>query len=691
MLMRSFASLVLACLVALPLWAAPMAVYVAPNGDDAAAGTSPDRPIASLARARDVVRQLKAKGLPEGGATVYLKGGVYPMTEPVLFAPEDSGTSAAPIVYMAAPGEKPVLHGGRAITGWRKHNDTIWVADVPEVKAGKWSFNQLFINGELRQRARFPNEGFYRVTGFPDGGREVDYHTDSQRFEYAEGHLNPKWHNLDDVNVIVYHFWTDSHLPIQSIDTEKRIVTFKHKAGKVFTDDFTAGGARYIVENVFEGLDQPGDWYLDRKAGLIYYIPVAGEEMSKAQVIAPFAPAFILMQGNAKQRQFVEHISFRGLGFMYSRFELPPGNSNDRQGSASVSAAIRLNAARHITFDRCDIRNLGTFAFELGRGCSENRFTHNQITRIAAGGFRMDGGADRDHPLERTGNNLIADNEIGYYGEVYPSAVGILLQNTAGNIIAHNHIHHGWYTGISLGWVWGYQRSISRDNVVEFNHIHDIGQGLLSDMGGIYTLGLSPGTVLRNNLIHHVEANLYGGWGIYLDEGSSHLLVEDNIVYKTKFAPFNIHFSKEAMVRNNIFALGRLEQLSRTRVEPHKSLFFENNIVYWTEGELLSKNWKDVPYQFHFHSKDKTGTKEVTSTFEFNWNLYFNPGQPLQTIKFNGQTWAEWQKRGKDTNSRYADPLFVDAAGFDFRLKPQSPAFEMGFKAIDMSTVGPRK
>lgn len=257
--------------------------------------------LTTLAGARDRVRQLKAKGLPDGGVTILLKGGAYPLAEPILFTPADSGTAAAPIFYSAAPGEKPLLTGGRAITGWRKHNDTIWVADVPDVKAGAWSFNQFYINGQLRRRARFPNEGFCRVAGFPDGGKEVHYHTDCQRFEYAEGDINPNWKNLDDVNVIVYHFWTDSHLPIQSIDTQKRIVTFKHKAGKVF------------------------------------YIPQAGEDLAKAEVAAPFAPAFIVFQGDAKQHQFVENISFRGLSFMYSRFELPPGNSNDSQGSATTA------------------------------------------------------------------------------------------------------------------------------------------------------------------------------------------------------------------------------------------------------------------------------------------------------------------------------------------------------------------
>jgi hypothetical protein len=242
---------------------------------------------------------------------------------------------------------------------------------------------------------------------------------------------------------------------------------------------------------------------------------------------------------------------------------------------------------------------------------------------------------------------------------------------------------------VSVGWVWGYQRSVSQNNRIEFNHIHQIG-GVLSDMGGIYTLGVSPGTLLRNNHIHDVDANHYGGWGIYHDEGSTHLLVENNVVHHTKFAPFNIHFAKEVTVRNNIFALGKLEQASRGRNEPHKSVFFENNIVYWREGELFSKNWKDVPYAFHFHPKDKKGTATATDTFDCDWNLYFNPGRKLEEVTFNGATWAEWQKRGKDPHSRYADPMFVAPEQGDFTLKPESPALTMGFQPVDLSRVGPR-
>jgi len=303
----------------------------------------------------------------------------------------------------------------------------------------------------------------------------------------------------------------------------------------------------------------------------------------------------------------------------------------------------------------------------------------------------VNGGVEHNHPLERTRGNIITDNHIDHYGVEYPSAVGILLMHTEGNVVMHNEIHHGGYTGISIGWHWGYQRSISRDNHIEFNHIHHIGQGLLSDMGAIYTLGVSPGTTIRNNLIHDVDANHYGGWGIYNDEGSSHILIENNVVYDTKFAGYNIHYAKEVTVRNNIFAFGRLQQLSRSRVEPHKSVFFERNIVLWAEGALLNGAWRDKPYKFYFNPKSAKGAHETTSTFDMDWNVYFNPKQKLEAVKFNGLAWPAWQKTGKDRHSVYADPLFVDAAKRDFRLKPESPALRLGFEPIDVSAVGPRE
>jgi hypothetical protein len=656
-------------------FAQAQALYVSLKGNDANPGTE-QQPFQTIQKAIDA-------SVGKNIHYIYLKEGVYLLEKPLVIKPEHSGGDEY-LNIQNYGSDKVIISGGKKIAGWQQENG-LWVCNIPEVKSGDWKFRQIYVNGRLRHRARKPNKGFLTVKGMPEGTpKTVHYHTDCQSFEFAEGDINPNWKNMEDVEVIVYHFWTDSHLPIQSIDEASNIVTFKHKAGKTFTDDFSEIGARYIVENVFEELDAPGEWYLDKTEGKCYYYPFPDEKIKDTEIYAPVTDQLVRFEGKPEKGQFVNNIRFNNLEFCYTNWELPPGNSNDRQGSASVPAAVSLTGTQNCTFSHCLFTNLGTWAFELNEGCTGNSFLFNEVGYIAAGGFRINGGDYNQHPFLRTKNNTVAQNHIHHYGDVYPSAVGILLQRTEGNLVSQNRIHHGYYTGISIGWDWGYQRSVSRDNIIENNHIHHIGQGLLSDMGAIYTLGVSPGTVIRNNLIHDVDANHYGGWGIYHDEGSTHILVENNIVYNTKFAAFNMHFAKENTVRNNIFALGRLQQLNRTRMEKHKSVFFEQNIVYWKEGELLDGNWKDEPYEFYFHPKNIEGTREVKETYDMDYNLYFNPAQPTDSLRWAGKTWEEWQASGKDKHSVYTDPLFEDPANFNFTLKENSPAFQLGFQPIDM-------
>lgn len=665
-------------------------IHVSPDGNDQNTGTSSDQPLATLQQALNLWGTMKKAGNMPTQVNILLKGGTYYLSQPVTIDKDNCGSSHTQLIIRSEDNQQAVFNGSAKISSWKKYRDNIWMAPVPTAKDGKWLFNQLFVNGQPRTVARFPNQGYYYVTGFPDGGEEVDYHTDSRRFQFKKGDVNPAWKNIRDVRVIVYHFWSDTHLQIDNIDASTNIVTFKHPAEKRFTDDFSNEGARYIVENMFEGLDSPGEWFLDRYKGVLYYIPLPGEKMETAEVVAPVSPAFLRFDGNALS-EIVENIKLENLAFQYSNFILPEDDANDMQASMSIPACITATGTTGLTFSNCSFSNLGNFAFDLQKGCSNISITGNRMQHLAAGAFKINGGTEQDHPLQRTHNIRISDNEILHYGEKYPSAVGILLMNAEGCYIGHNHIFDGWYTGISVGWQWGYQRSISRDNIIEYNHIHQIGQGLLSDMGGIYTLGISPGTVIRNNLIHDVESNKYGGWGIYNDEGSSHILIENNIVYHTKYAAYDIHYAKELTVRNNIFALGRLEELNRGKAEPHLSVFFEGNIIYWkTLNDPFTGNWKDQPYTFH-QNPNKGAQPTFNNTFYSDYNVFFNPLLPLDSIRFNGLTWKEWQGKGKDTHSVYADPQFVDPDHYDFRLSANSPARQMGFKDIDMSEVGPRK
>jgi hypothetical protein len=187
-------------------------------------------------------------------------------------------------------------------------------------------------------------------------------------------------------------------------------------------------------------------------------------------------------------------------------------------------------------------------------------------------------------------------------------------------------------------------------------------------MGGIYTLGLSPGSTLRENRIHDVESFNYGGWGIYPDEGTTGMLIENNVVFRCKSAPFHQHYGKENIVRNNVFAFGRAAQLMRSREEEHSSFTMERNIVLWKEGELLGSYWSNG----HFH---------------FDNNLYWNgTGKPFQLA---GLSLEDWRKKGQDQHSIVADPLFVDPARGDFRLKSGSPAIKLGFTPIDVAVAAP--
>ncbi|MFH1422031.1 MAG: hypothetical protein ABIH42_04880, partial [Planctomycetota bacterium] len=229
-----------------------------------------------------------------------------------------------------------------------------------------------------------------------------------------------------------------------------------------------------------------------------------------------------------------------------------------------------------------------------------------------------------------------------------------------------------YYTGVSVGWVWGYNTSYSHHNSVCFNKIYSIGHGVLSDMGGVYTLGVSPGTVVSNNVIHDVRSTKYGGWGLYTDEGSTGIVMENNLVYNTETGSFHQHYGRENIIRNNIFVSSNQWQIQYTRPEPHLSFTFERNIVYWNSGPLLMGNW-------------------LYGKVEMNNNLYYRTSGSSEPFRFAGLPLKDWQALGRDTDSIIADPGFVDAKNFNFELKDDSPAFKIGFKKFDFAKAGRRK
>jgi len=647
--------------------------FVAQNGNDSWSGRlaapnagKTDGPFATITAARDAVRRDGRKAPRRRPVTVLIRGGVYRLTEPIEFAPEDSGTKECPITYAAYPGERPVISGGREIKGWKKHSADVWVADVPEAKDGKWVFRWLYVNGGRRTLARSPNKGeYFRIKGKapplkdPMTGNEIDSSKISFRFKRGDIKDRPR---LNEIDAVIFRNWETAMLPIASVDEECGVVVF---TGPMKWELRT--NLRYYLENSFDFLDAPGEWYLDRQAGKLYYYPKPGEDMSKASVVAPVVTEFLVIKGAPEEGRFVEYVKFKGLCFHHSNYILEPTGHSDWQAAVTVPAAVTADGARFCSIEGCEIAHVGNYAVWFARGCTDNGIARNEIYDLGAGGVRIGEPGIRKDERERTARNVVFNNFIHDGGSVFYGAIPVWIGQSSDNVVSHNEICDFNYTGISVGWSWGYHPTACHRNIIEYNHLHHLGRGFLYDMGAIYTLGISTGTKIRFNHIHHIWdwPEGYGAGGIYPDEGSSGILIENNVVYCTTAGGLTVHYGRDLVVRNNIFAFGRDRQLGFGRKDKDSSVTFERNIVYYKQGVLVR------PF----------------GTLAADYNVYWNAGgEPV--IFLEGLDLKQWQEMGYDKHSVIADPKFVDAEGFDFRLKSDSPALKLGFKPIDISKAG---
>ncbi len=647
--------------------------YVAPDGNDAWSGSAAvpnpartDGPLATLAGARDALRTARAAGRLKAPVRVIVREGTHALAAPFVLECEDSGTAQCPITYAGEAGKaRPVISGGRVITGWKEKSPGLWVASVPEAEDGKWELRQLFVNGQRRTLARTPNTGWYRVVGNaapvkdPATGKETD--AAKRAFRFKPGDIKP-WPGLGEINAFVCRYWETGLLPLAAVDEQASVVSFTGPMKWPFFRN-----QRYFLENSFEFLDAPGEWWLDRKAGLLYYRPMPGEDMARASVIAPALTQLVLLAGKPEDGRFVEHVRFENLSFRYADHALEREGHCDWQAAVTITAVVQATGARFCEIRGCEVAHIGTYAIWFERGCTDNRVEMCEIHDVGAGGVRVGEARIPRDPADLTGRITVFNNFIHDIGRIYAGAIGVWVGQSSDNVIAHNEICDTTYTGISVGWTWGYAPTAAHRNLIEYNHIHHIARGVLSDLGAIYTLGTSPGTKIRFNHIHDVWSynEEPGAGGIYPDEGSSQILIENNVVYRTTSGGLTVHYGKENTVRNNIFAFGRDCQVHFGRNDKESSITFEKNIVYFDEGELFKRK----------------------STSTADYNLYFQTkGEPFAFLE--APDLKAWQAQGFDVHGVIADPQFEDAKAGDFRLKPGSPALALGFQPIDISQAG---
>ena len=657
-------------------------LFVSPTGNDAWSGRlaepnaeKTDGPFATLSHARDELRKRERSQ----SATIFVREGTYRLTEPLLLKPEDSGTAAAPVRFAAYPGERPVLSGGRRIDGWREGPDGLWQVELPAVKAEQWYFRQLFIDGKRRMRARSPNAGYHRIAELipgPPDARSKPIARD--RFIFKPGDI-AAWKNLHDVNVVLMHSWETSIHPIDSVDTATHTVRFAAPLKEWWSIGYWEAAQRYYVENAFELLDQPGEWYLDRGTGVLSYRPLPGERIDRIHAVAPVLGELIRLAGNADEGKFIRNVTFSGLTFHHADWTLAPTGNSSTQAAVNVPAVITADGALDCAVERCEVAHIGTYGIWFRRGCKDCRIQQNRLFDLGAGGIRVGEANMPPNDQTETSRTLVDNNHIFDGGHVYAAGIGVWLAQSSHNRISHNDIHDMLYSGISVGWNWGLEKNRTHHNLIERNHVHDLVHGTLSDAGLIYCLGVSPGSVIRNNVFHDIwpYSKPALGWGIYLDAKCGNYLVENNLVYNTLSGGlmFN-NGGHEHVFRNNIFAMSTNQAL--WPYSERRPSTFRHNIVYLTQGDLL------IPYGERSLNERISAGEPLG---DWNDNLYWHTAG-ADRLRFYRNSFSAWQKLGLDRNSVIADPRFKDPAQRDFQLEPDSPALALGFSPLDVGDVG---
>ena len=565
-----------------------------------------------------------------GGAKIVLADGVY--EEPLILTRADSN-----LVFEAAEGASPVISAGRRITGWRVDEKGWWRAPVRR----EAPLAQLYVGGQRRTRPFLPRKGYHYV----EDACEADAATGRERFICRAGDF-PDGDN-PGMEVCIFHVWTMSRSTVLAYDPSNRIVSLDIKR---FTNSYDRlmDDRWYRFDNVRSALGDPGDWYHDVAAGELIYVPMPGETPERCVVTAAWHRHAVRIDGAA-------NIVFRGIVFAYADYGVQKGGNYMPQAAANQPGALHAEAAKGIRLEGCAVLHTGAYGAVFTHGSDDCAAESCEFADLGAGGLRIGDGGDDHRPIEVSQRCVVRDCIIEGGGRVDPAGVGIWVGHGAKTLISHNTIHDMYYSGISVGWNWNFNLT-AYGNTIEWNHIYDIGQRVLSDMGGIYLLGRQPGTVERFNHIHHIETSRHWGFGVYFDSGTSGVTVSNSVVHDCSDSNFFCaRISATNRVENNIFGYGHFLQISTPPRSKGAPSIFAHNLIVWEKAHFAS-------YLPDEHS------------MIYSDNLY----------------WCDADSRPDSDNSGFTlrDPGFVDPAARDFRLKDESVARSAGFVPFSIEGCG---
>lgn len=548
-------------------------VFVSPRGDDSAVG---DRlhPVATPARALALASGRR-------GTTVRFGGGTYELVAPLLLSREHDGLS-----LVAERGAEVVLSGGRRLRGWQRQGNGWLRLKVDPARR----FSQLYVNGKRRLRPYRPRNGYYQVgrkVSVPPGVRPT-------QFICREGDVSAGMANFRRIEFCSFQNWVMSRVPLKDFDPATHLVTLAGGVSRPGQCELTDEHC-YRLDNVRDALGEVGgEWYLEDD-GTLLYVPEEGEDAASVMAVAPMLDRLAVVDG-------ARDVTFCGITFAHSGWNVPDaGHAACQAESRLVPWAVLVSRGRNVRFEKCVFRHTGAGALEFGKGSKDCTAADCEFFDLGGGGVHVgpewEGNNPGDNstdfaatPLEDyTHGCMVTNCLVASGGRVQAGAVGIWVSHAPCTRIVGNTVTDFYYSGVSVGWHWALGTNSTWGNVIEGNRIGKVGQGVLSDLGGIYTTGAQPGTVIRNNFIHDVTRSRYGAWGIYFDSGSSFIAATGNFVAKCQDGGWMLaKLSASNRVERNTFAAGgnyQIFPLERRR-ESSPTTFARNRIV-WNGGKIM--------------------------------------------------------------------------------------------------------